>query len=159
MRLAPPHGGLLATGISMPYPIELTEDCLGIVHAASGVVTGEELLAGSMAVMQLVQNTENFQYGFCDFTDVTELRVEPEHVQRIAAIDHKTAEFRPRAIVVIVAPQDRAYQLAEQWWEKVRDLDWTIHLSRERKEALRWLGQYLKTERPELLAKRNDTAA
>ncbi len=142
----------------MPYPTELTKDCLGIVHAGSGIVTGEELLAASVAGAQLVQNTENFQYEFSDFTDVTELRVEPEHVEKIAALDHEAAHFRPKAIVVIVAPQDFSYELAQQWQKKVSDLNWTIHIARERTEAVRWLRQHLKTERPELLAQRNESA-
>ncbi len=143
----------------MPYPTELTKDCLGIVHAASGVVTGEEMLEASVAGTQLVQNTENFQYEFVDFTDVTELRVEPSHLQKIAATDHDAARFRPNAIIVVVAPQDFAYEMAQQWHEKVSDLNWTIHISRERTEAVRWLRQHIKTERPELLAQRNESAA
>ncbi len=143
----------------MPYPTELTKDCLGIVHAASGIVTGEELLAASVAGTQLVQNTENFQYEFADFTDATELRVEASFLEKIAATDHEAARFRPNAIIVVVAPQDFSYEMAQQWQEKVRDLNWTIHISRERTEAVRWLRQHIKTERPELLGQRNESAA
>ena len=143
----------------MPFPTELTKDCLGIVHAASGLVTGDEMVEASNAATQLVQNTENFQYEFSDFTEVTELRVDPEHLEKIAATDHQAAHFRPNAIIVIVAPQDFAYEMAQQWQKKVSDLNWTIHLSRERREAVRWLRETIKTEHPEWLAERNEDAA
>ncbi|MDQ6913235.1 MAG: hypothetical protein M3119_09320 [Verrucomicrobiota bacterium] len=143
----------------MPFPTELTKDCLGIVHAASGIVTGNELVEASLAATRLVQNTENFQYEFSDFTDATELRVESSHLEKIAATDHEAARVRPNAIIVVVAPQDFAYKMAQQWQEKVSDLNWTIHISRERTEAVRWLREHIKTERPELLAQRNESAA
>ncbi len=143
----------------MPVATELTKDCLGIVHVGSGVVTGEELVESSTAAAQLVENTDNFQYEVTDFTDVTELRVEPRHVEKIAAIDRVAATLRPRAIMVIIAPQNSAYDLACAWHGLIADLGWTVHISRDRAEGVRWLGQHLKTERPELLAEKKKDAA
>lgn len=143
----------------MPFATELTKDCLGIVHAGSGVVTGEEMVAASLTAAQLVQNTENFQYEVSDFTDATELRVKPEHVKKIAQIDRIAAQSRPRAIVVIVAPQNFSYDLARAWQGLVSDLGWTIYIARDRSEGVRWLGEHLKTERPELLAAKKEDAA
>jgi hypothetical protein len=143
----------------MPYPTELTKDCLGIVHAGSGLVTGEDLMVACEGVTQLVQNTANFQYEFSDFTDVTELRLKPGDLEKIVELDQIAAKYRPRAIVVIVAPQEFSYELACTWSERVKDIGWTIHISRDRSEAVRWLTQHIKTERPELLAERNENAA
>jgi hypothetical protein len=143
----------------MPFSTELTKDCLGIVHAGSGVVTGEELVVASTAAAQLVQNTENFQYEVSDFTDATELRIEPHHIEKIAAIDRVAAVFRPRAIIVIIAPQNSAYEMACAWHGLVSDLGWAIHIARDRAAGIGWLGQHLKTERPELLAEKKQDAA
>src|SRR5450631_3195400 len=96
----------------MPYPTELTKDCLGIIHAGSGLVTGEDLMVACEGVTQLVQNTANFQYEFSDFTDVTELRLKPGDLEKIVELDQIAAKYRPRAIVVIVAPQEFSYELA-----------------------------------------------
>ena len=67
----------------MPYETELTDDCMGVVHRGSGMVTGEEILRGSLAVSQLVQNTENFHYEFVDLSEATEFkftdRTEADH--------------------------------------------------------------------------------
>lgn len=143
----------------MPYTTELTQDCVGIVHSGSGLVTGDELVAATTAATLLVQNTENFQYEFSDFTDVTDLQVAPEALERIIAQDHIAAKSRPRAIIVLVVPGAQAHQLAVQWEERVRDLGWTIHIARERSEALKWLAHHLKSERPELLAQIKQNAA
>jgi len=142
----------------MPYTTELTRDCLGAVHSGSGLVTGDDLLAASIAVRRLVQNTENFQYEFVDFSDVTEMRIEPDDLDKIVEQDRLAAQARPRAIVVIVAPQEFAYEVARQWEEKVKDLGWTTHIERERTEGVRWLVKHLKTERPELLAEKRESA-
>ncbi|MDQ2659457.1 MAG: hypothetical protein M3Y03_03465 [Verrucomicrobiota bacterium] len=139
----------------MPYTTELTQDCLGILHTGSGVVTGAELLAASVAATRLVQNTANFQYEFGDWSAVTEMRVAPEEVERIVAQDRIAARSRPQAIVVLVVPQGESYRLAQAWEEQVRDLGWTIHLARERSEAVQWLTHHIQTERPELLAGKN----
>ena len=143
----------------MPYTTELTRDCLGIVHSGTGVLTGEELVAASVAATQLVQATENFQYEFSDFSEVMEVRIEPADLEKIEALDRIAAKSRPRAIVVIVAPGEAAHEMALKWETTIRDLGWTIHIARERTEAVRWLAQHLKTERPELLAERNENAA
>lgn len=143
----------------MPYTTELTKDCLGIVHTGAGVITGADLMAGCLTATQLVQNTENFQYEFSDLTEVTEIRLAPGDLDKVVEMDHVAAKYRPRAIVVIVAPKEFSYQLARVWSERVKDLDWTVHISRERSEAIEWLGNHLKSERPELLAQKNKTAA
>src|SRR5207302_8975075 len=101
--------------IVMPYPTELTKDCLGIVHAGSSVVTGDDLMAACEGATQLIQNTASFQYEFSDFTDVTELRLRPGDLDKIVEMDHVAAKYRPRAIIVVVAPQESFYQFAQTW--------------------------------------------
>ena len=140
----------------MAYTTELTEDCLGIYHRATGVLTGDELLAASVAGRQLVQNTENFQYEFSDMSRVTGLQVDPSIVAKIVEEDHVAAKWRPHAIIVIVAPRDDTYELARQWEEQVQDLDWIIHISRERDEAVRWLGEYLKIAQFDIPVKKDE---
>ncbi len=128
----------------MAYTTELTQDCLGIWHTGSGIVTGAELLAASVAGRQLVQNTENFQYEFADFSAVTAVEIEPEELKKIVEEDRLAALRRPHAIVVIVAPSEETHELARRWENQVRDLGWTIHISRDRSEAVQWLREFLK---------------
>lgn len=126
----------------MPYTTELTEDCLGIVHIGRGVLTSDELLQGTVVARQLVQNTENFNYELLDLSRVTELRIDPEDLGKIVVQDQIAAEERPHATIVIIAPLDDAYEMARRWEEMVSDLDWIIHISRDRIEALHWLAMH-----------------
>jgi hypothetical protein len=127
----------------MPYTTELTEDCLGIVHVGTGLVTGEDLLAGTRMASQLVQNTENFQFEFVDLSDASELRITAEEINEIVQEDRIAATYRPRAIVVIVAPSDEVFAIIQQWERKVEDLGWRTFIARSRREALTWLRDQL----------------
>lgn len=131
----------------MPYDTELTEDCLGIVHVGSGVVTGEDLVAATQAATRLVQNTENFHYELVDWSQVAEVKITEEQLEEIVALDHFAAVFRPDAVVVIVAPRDNLFELAQKWDRRVQDLGWKTHISRERWEAIEWLRANLPVPR------------
>ena len=126
----------------MPLTTETTNDCQGIIHNASGTVTGEELVAASHAALQLVQNTQNFQYEFVDLTYATGMRdLGDAHLDQIVAQDRLAATYRPDAVIIIVAPRDDLYAVGEAWEERVRGLGWNTHISRDRNEALDWLGE------------------
>jgi hypothetical protein len=134
----------------MPYRTELTEDYMGVVHIGSGVVNGEEILRGSQAVAQLVENTENFHYEFVDLSEATGIQITQQHLQEIAMLDRTTAYFRPHAIVVIVAPDERLFAVAKQWESMVQDLGWKTHISRARSEARSWLRENFDPEATQL---------
>jgi hypothetical protein len=123
----------------MAYTTELTEDYMGIVHAGSDVVTGDEVLEACRSTTQLLQNTENFQYEFIDFSDASELRVTEADLAEIVEQDRFAALFRPDAVIVIVAPGDQIFETAKQWEKRVQDLGWKTLVSRSRPAAMAWL--------------------
>ena len=125
----------------MPYETELTDDCMGVVHRGSGMVTGEEILRGSLALSQLVQNTENFHYEFVDLSEAMGIQITNLQLQQIATLDRMTAFFRPHAIVVVVAPDERVFAVAKKWENQVQSLGWNTHISRSRTEAKKWLKE------------------
>jgi len=127
----------------MPYITELTEDCRGIVHVGTGLVTGEDLIEATRMASQLVQNTENFQFEFIDLSEVSEVHITEQQLEEIAKEERIAAAYRPRAIVAIVAPVDTVFAIAQQWQQKVEDLDWRTLIARSRPEALRWLRDQL----------------
>ncbi len=127
---------------SMPLTTETTQDCQGIVHVGTGVITGDELVEGSYGALQLVQNTQNFHYEFVDLTGATKLiDAGDDHLDQITAQDRLAATYRPNAVVVIVAPGDDFFRLATDWEARVRHLGWNTHITRDRDEAMRWLQQ------------------
>lgn len=140
---------------TMPYTTELTEDCMGVVHTGSGVVTGEEILRGSQLLAQLVQNTENFHYEFVDLCEATGIEITQENLQEIATLDRMTAFFRPHAVVVVVAPNEQLFAVAKQWEHLVRNLGWNTHIARSRSEAHSWLGENFDPQAVETTARRN----
>lgn len=125
----------------MAYETELTDDCMGVVHTGRGVVTGAEILRGSVAVSQLVQNTENFHYEFVDLSEAMGISISESQLQELATIDRMTAYFRPHAVVVVVAPDDRLFAVAQRWESLVRSVGWNIHVSRSRTEGKSWLKE------------------
>ncbi|MGI8437203.1 MAG: hypothetical protein ACR2NX_09905 [Chthoniobacterales bacterium] len=126
----------------MPLSTETTKDCLGIVHRGTGVITGEEFVEASHSALQLIENTQNFQYEFLDLSEATGLREMGEsHLDQLTHQDRLAAIYRPNAVVVIVAPQDDLYEMGKKWERRVVDLGWSTHVSRERTEALVWLSE------------------
>ena len=137
----------------MPYRTDLTEDYMGVVHIGTGIVTGEEILRGSQAVAQLVEITENFHYEFVDLSGATGIEMTEQHLQEIATLDRMTAYFRPHAVVVIVAPDERVYAVAKQWENMVQTLGWKTYISRSRSEARSWLRENFDPRATELAAR------
>ncbi|MEO8440038.1 MAG: hypothetical protein ABI540_07430 [Spartobacteria bacterium] len=140
----------------MPYTTELTEDYMGVLHSGTGVVTGEEILRGSQALAQLVENTENFHYEFVDLSAASDVQISPEHLRAIFEQDQFAAFFRPHEVVVIVAPNDRVMEVARQWEEMVQHLGWTIHIARERAAGWEWLRENFRTQPDENLLRHRD---
>ncbi len=134
----------------MPYETELTEDFMGVVHRGSGMVTGKEILRGSLALSQLVQNTENFHYEFVDLSEATGIRITEHDLREIVTLDRMTAFFRPHAVVVVVAPDERLFAVAKRWESLVRSLGWNTHVSHSRSEARDWLEENFDPQATEL---------
>ena len=126
----------------MPLTTETTKDCRGIIHMATGTVTGDELVEASRRALHLVQNTQNFDYEIVDLTSATGLdKVGDEHLEQLTAQDRLAAVFRPNAIVVVIAPRDEFFELGKNWERRVQDLGWSTHVTRDRAEAVKWLSQ------------------
>ena len=126
----------------MPLTTETTKDCRGIIHMGTGTVTGDELVEASRSALQLVQNTQNFDYEIVDLTSATGLdNVGDEHIEQLTAQDRLAAVFRPNAIVVVIAPRDEFFELGKKWERRVQDLGWSTRVTRDRGEAVEWLSQ------------------
>ncbi|MBA3651727.1 MAG: hypothetical protein H0W66_09685 [Chthoniobacterales bacterium] len=65
-------------------------------------------------------------------------------------LDRMTAFFRPHAVVVVVAPDDRLFAVAKRWEKLVSHLGWNIHVSRSRSKARNWLEENFDPEATEL---------
>lgn len=111
---------------------------------------GAEILRGSRTVAQLVQNTENFHCEFVDLSEATGVEISSIELEQIAALDRMVACFRPNALVVIVAPDDRIFTLAKEWENLILDLGWKTHISRVRAEAKSWLRENFGPEASQL---------
>lgn len=127
----------------MPLSTETTPDCRGIIHVGTGVVTGDEFVTASLQALQLVQNTQNFDYELIDLTRAIGLaKAGEEHLEKLTMQDHLAAVYRPEATVVIIAPGDDFFELGKNWERRVKDLGWNTHVSRDRGEALQWLHDH-----------------
>lgn len=126
----------------MSYTTELSDDCMGIHHVGKGAVSGAEILDACRATTQLFQNTENFHYEFIDFSEVTELEISADELNRIIAQDFYAATFRPEAVVVLVASREEIFEKVKGWEQRVKGIGWQTHIARDRAEATRWLQEH-----------------
>jgi hypothetical protein len=114
---------------------------MGIIHVGTGVVTGADMLGGCHRAVQLVENTENFNFEVIDFTNVTELQTTEEDLDEMVALGHLAAVFRPEAAVVIIAPRPELFEIGKKWERRVQDLGWKTRIAHSREEAMNWLRE------------------
>jgi hypothetical protein len=125
----------------MPFETELTDDYMGIIHVGRGLVTGEQIAEGCRAVTVLVQTTENFHYKLVDLSEVTELKMTEEELDRIVEEDRQIAAVRPRIAVGIIAPNEKLRAIAQRWERSVEELGWNTYIAPTRTDALKWLRE------------------
>lgn len=123
----------------MSYTTEFIDDGRGVLHVGTGVVHGDEILAGSIEEHRVEARTRALRFGLVELTDVSELRITSEEVRAIAAECYVTARLAPHVAVAIIAPRDAVYGMARMWEILVEGTGWDIRIVRLRDEALDWL--------------------
>jgi hypothetical protein len=125
----------------MPYITKFVEDGRGVIQTGEGVLTGDELIAGSLRARAEAEISNRLEYGFADFSAVTEFRATPEDLRRLAESQMLTARLVPRAVVAIVAPTDHVFGMVRMWEAYADATGWTTRVFRDRASAEAWLKE------------------
>jgi hypothetical protein len=122
----------------MPYTIECVDGGRGVRSVGSGVVTGAEIRAALAEIVgRNLERARGLRYAVVDLTGVTELRVTPTDVRRIAAEDRALQAVTPVGVVAVIAAQDHVFGMARMW-ETLVENGWETHVFRAAGEADAW---------------------
>ncbi|HVN82718.1 MAG TPA: hypothetical protein VMW38_27285 [Terriglobia bacterium] len=123
----------------MPYSTELKDGGKGILHVASGIVTGEELLASASRMLGTVKEGLSPSYAIVDLSEVVELRVSAEEIRLNADINIEISKYVRSGKVAIVAPRDYIYGIARMWQAYSEGTGWITQVFRSKAEAVKWI--------------------
>ncbi|MGH7740626.1 MAG: hypothetical protein ACRENS_01240 [Candidatus Eiseniibacteriota bacterium] len=133
----------------MSYTTEFIDDGRGLIHTATGVLSGEELIAGALRARAELERGGRLEYGLTDLSAVTEMRVKPEDLRRLAEEQSVTSKLMPKAIAAVVAPSDHIFGLARMWEAYADETGWTTRVFRDRPSAEEWLRETVAARRTE----------
>src|SRR5882672_10845542 len=97
------------------YTREVLDQGRLLVLQASGLLTGDELVATTRGMVEDGPSVSKVDTVLVLLDDVTQLQVDADHVRMVVDLDRRLVEFIPRAIVAIVASRDEVYGMARMW--------------------------------------------
>jgi hypothetical protein len=131
----------------MGYTTQFIDDGRGMIHTGDGVLTGEELIAGSMRLRAEMKRGGHVEYAMSDLSAVTEMRVTPDDLRQLAEAQLVTAQILPRALAAVVAPHDHIFGMARMWEAYADATGWETRVFRDRTSAERWLEEQVTKRR------------
>ena len=114
----------------------------GAIYRASGVLSGEELIAANAAVLSRALAEDSLLYCFFDCNSITGVAVSDTQLRRVADQDVAAARrMRNRIVVAIYAKDDIPFALSRMWMVYVEAAGWETNVFRHETAAMTWLKE------------------
>lgn len=123
----------------MALATQYIDDGRGLLHTGSGIVTGQELIAGATQVLDDIRGGLPICYALIDLTDITGFEVSSDDIRGVAKLNLSMAEIIGPARVAVVAAHDIAFGMARMWEAYAHTTAWQTQVFRDRSEAENWL--------------------
>jgi len=121
----------------MPYDSKFVDGDRGLHMTGSDVVTAQEILTAKRALDK--DKLKQLAWAICDLKSVAELRLSPDEIRDIAALDVEMARMAPQVVVALVAPRADIYGLSRMWQVLVEDTGWVVAIFLSFDEAKTWV--------------------
>lgn len=128
---------------AMPYTAHYVDDGKGVHKFGTGIVTGLEVFVSALEESRIQERARKLRYGLIDFSQVTEMKITPEDLQRVVEANRKTASLTPTALVAIIAPSPLPYAMSRLWHSLSDGLGWKANVFHARPDAIAWLRKEL----------------
>jgi len=126
----------------MPYKSRYVDGGKGVHKTGYGVLTSDDLIQSARRQAG-DERAKKLKYGLADFSQVIELRLTPDTIERWIEQNRKLAALTPGAFVAIVAPSPMVYGMSRLWQSHAADIGWNSLVFRERHDAILWLRKQL----------------
>jgi hypothetical protein len=131
----------------MPYTMDFTKDGKGVLRKGLGVLKGQEIIEGGLALLAEERRLRGLTYGRADFTEVTSIEITPDDIHRIADTNKRMAKLNPNVVVVVIAPGDAMFGMSRMWETLAETTGWKTKVVRTAAEADAWLEAELALRR------------
>jgi hypothetical protein len=120
--------------------VRYLDDGKGAAYNASGVLTGDELIAANDGVMSRAVAEKSLLYAFFDCNSITGVSISDIQLRSVADRDVAAAKRMHNLMVVaIYAKDDVPFALARMWMVYVEAAGWKTNVFRHKSEATAWL--------------------
>lgn len=123
----------------MPITIKELDGGIGVLISGRGVIRDSEYVSVIEAHLCNKELLRKCRYNISDFSDVTEVLVGAEALERVVEMCKPIAADYPKAILAQIGQQDIIYGLQRMWQTYADDLPWEVETFRDRKSAEKWV--------------------
>jgi hypothetical protein len=123
----------------MPFHSQFSPDGAGILEIGTGLLTGDELIAGTISIGQAGERLSRVRYALVDFSGVVELQATPQDVAKLADEDIAIARRLPNLAIAVVASQPLVFGMSRMWEALAHQTGWHIMVVQTLDEAVNWL--------------------
>jgi hypothetical protein len=125
------------------FTMEFIDQGRGIQFTGSGELTGEEMMAPKLRLLEDPAKIRPLRFAIVSLIDVTRFDITPEQVHQLAEFDKQIGEHAPVVAVVVIAPRTHDFGMARMW-ETILDVPgWTSSVVRTRAEADAFLARHV----------------
>jgi len=126
----------------MPITVKDTDNRLGVIIHAAGILTSEEYLKAMLDHLnQPAVKLAQYIYSLADYTEVTELKLKTSDVRTIAYKCNAVSKVAPDVIVANVGSNELFHSLANMWGALIAENNWTttnVHKISQAKDWIRY---------------------
>ncbi len=129
----------------MPVKITYTEDGLGIIAFALGIVTGKELIEANDKVGRN-KNFSKLKYKIADRSECVEYNVESSDMKIIAEGEREAAKLNPDIIVALIASSEVQIGMSRMYQSLMADIGFESNIFEDRESADKWITSKLEKQ-------------
>ena len=128
--------------IYMAIEINYIDNGVGIEIVASGIVSGDEVLAAHQEIYS-PDNLARQRYQIVDRSRCDYYCLRPEEVKKIADLDKAAARSNPNIHIAIVSPTDLQFDMSRMWQIYVEESPIVTKLFHDRQSADAWIEEQM----------------
>jgi hypothetical protein len=129
----------------MAIEINYLDDGVGIEIVASGIVTGDEVLAAHKEIYS-AENLARRRYQIVDRTHCDYYCLRPEEIKKIAELDKAAAKSNPNIRIAIVSSTELQFDMSRIWQIYVQESSIVSKLFHDRKSVDAWIQEQMSTK-------------
>ncbi len=128
-----------AKGKRLSIKLHRLDGGTGVLISGAGMVDDNAYVTAVAVYLSNAELLRKCKYNISDFSDVTDVRVTVDGIERVVELCKHLSGDYPKAILAQVGKQDIIYGLQRMWETYADDLPWDVETFRDRITAEAWI--------------------